>query len=256
MLFSLVLLPHLNSSLTVFQQTHVSRREVPVLPFQNETPQLQADIDFKRTNELGRKSRFMLPDGTKVWLNVGSTVDYTEDATSRTVTLTGEAFFDVKRDTLRPFQVRSGDLTTTALGTSFNIKCYPEHGSQSVALVTGVVEIGISQDEVQILERLEPGELLQFDKNAEILTKRDFDNLIEFGWREGYLVFSDANYEEVIDRLEKWYGVEIQTSGKPKNNWSYNATFEKESLEEVLRRLSYVEQFEYELNNKYIHLDF
>src|SRR5690606_31564425 len=92
---------------------------------------------IKSGNNVGEKSRLILADGTVVWLNSESAIEYPAQftGTERTVRLKGEAFFEVASDSLRPFKVASGNVTTTALGTSFNVKSYQDEDELAVTLI-------------------------------------------------------------------------------------------------------------------------
>ena len=106
---------------------------------------LTADSTTVLVTAENSKGRFTLPDGSVVWLNADSRLAYSNrfvDSEKREVRLEGEAFFDVRRDTLRPFEVTMGDLEVRVLGTRFNASHIPDLGIEEVTLLSGSVEVG------------------------------------------------------------------------------------------------------------------
>lgn len=207
----------------------------------------------------GVKVTKILPDSSRVILNARSTITYVagfrEDV--REVNLTGEAFFEVAKDSLRPFTVHSGNLSTTALGTSFNINYRPGKAITEVSLATGKVEV---LDNTIALTRLEPGERLHYDRDRATFRTDHYDTLETLAWKDETLYFREANIEDVIRKLEDWYGVEITLEGKvekAKNQaWTYTGMYKNQNLANVLAGISYVKGFTYEINQKKITLMF
>lgn len=207
----------------------------------------------------GVKRTLLLPDGSKVVLNSKSSIKYLESFTEhkREIILSGEAFFEVSKDTLRPFIVHSGSITTTALGTSFNIKYLPSNGMTEIALATGIVQI--SSDSLKI-ERLKPGEGLQYDMKTGSFRTNIYDVHEALAWKEGILYFKKAGINQVVQRLEDWYGVDINlsrnTDNKRFHNWTYTGMFKDQSLENVLTGISFVKDFTYEIKGKKVKMTF
>lgn len=118
--------------------------------FQGETVQEQAPISKQivKENPTGQKSQIHLPDGSSVWLNAESSIVFDQHlfGSTREVTLFGEAYFDVKRDTLSPFVVHIGDLSVAVLGTEFNVSAYNEDSEITIALVHGSVKVNTIVD--------------------------------------------------------------------------------------------------------------
>ncbi|WKN30654.1 DUF4974 domain-containing protein [Porifericola rhodea] len=208
-----------------------------------------------KENPSGIKSQLQLPDGTMVWLNAESSLSFplTFDSTQRIVKLSGEAFFDVARDQNRPFTVQSGQLSTTALGTSFNIFCYPEEESVEVSLLTGIVEVNRRDSLVQ-KHLLKPGEQIIYTQRE--FSKSQFSYNAAIGWKEGLLVFEEENLMHIKRKLERWYGIEVELIGKPDQTWRINGTFKNQSLERVLQRLRYTKDFDYQISGKKVTIHF
>jgi len=223
------------------------------LPSQS-MPVAQVNTIYKTTAH-GEKLNFKLSDGSMVWLNAGSELRYPEkfDSIERIVHLKGEAYFEVKADSQWPFRVVSDNLTTTALGTSFNIK--KERGDVlSISLVTGMVKVenGLTDENVMLL----PGQQLNYSHQSKKTLIGTFEEIRVLGWKTGLLQFHQATFDEVRAELEKWYGVKIEVTGQPPRRWKLTGTYQDQNLEMVLKRISYIEQLDFTINEKNVHIKF
>ncbi|WPR75328.1 FecR family protein [Algoriphagus sp. NG3] len=208
----------------------------------------------KSTNP-GEKLNFRLPDQTVVWLNSGSSLEYPEtfDSTVRLVRLKGEGFFEVSENAEKPFMVNSDSLITTALGTSFNINT-KKPAEIRVSLVTGKVAINYQSQSKDYF--LNPGEELSYQTNNKEGSVNQFNAEKVLGWKTGKLIFTRSTLNEVKRSLEEWYGVEITFTGFPKEEWQFNGKFENQTLENVLKSMSNIENFNYKIENKKVHFLF
>lgn len=208
----------------------------------------------KETNS-GEKLNFRLPDQTVVWLNSESSLSFPEsfDSTVRLVKLRGEGFFEVSENAGQPFQVLSDSLITTALGTSFNINA-KEKDKLKVSLVTGKVAISKRSDTINYF--LSPGEELDYNRSSKEGNIHSFNDELVLGWRFGKLIFKKSNLNEVKESLEAWYGVEISISGSPRSDWRFNGVFENQTLDNVLKSMSNIENFHYEIKDKKVNILF
>jgi ferric-dicitrate binding protein FerR (iron transport regulator) len=208
-----------------------------------------------KENPFGQKSTFTLPDGTVVNLNAGSSLTFPSlfNDSIRMVHLNGEAYFRVKHDTTRRFVVKSGNIFTTALGTSFNVRNFTEENEVSIALVEGKVKIetGVDGNNASFLL---PGEKLVYHNSSGLATKTVFDSEFITGWKEGLLVFEDADLSEFIITLERWYGVKFKVEGVKQDTWHIKGKFNNESLEEILEGFSFSYDLEYEINEHIVTL--
>lgn len=221
------------------------------------TPQQNTVLAMK-SNPVGQKSTIFLPDGTKVFLNAESTLTYPKQfsTNARTVELIGEAFFEVTRDESKPFIVTSGKFSTTALGTSFNVRAYSLEEIQSVSLATGKVLVQDLASNNGDSMFLVPGEHMSFSMVENAMKKSFFDEKATLGWKDGLIFFHKANLEEVMEKLSRWYGVKIMIKGTPDKNWTYQGEFKNESLEYVLTGMGLTKNFEYLIKNKNVTIDF
>lgn len=155
----------------------------------------------------GGEFKLTLEDGTEIWLNSETELKYPTHfpENERRIILSGEAYFNVSPNPLKPFIVSTPKMDTKVLGTSFNISAYPDEPKDHTTLVTGSVEIK-DKENGQIL-RLEPGEqaLLQDGR----LTVQKVDTKLYTLWRMDRFTFSSENLEEVIRKLSRWYNAEF-----------------------------------------------
>lgn len=206
---------------------------------------------IKKTNPTGRKSVIELSDGSKIHLNSESELEFPSQFsdTMRWVSLKGEAFFEVKKEN-RPFYVASQSNGIHVLGTSFNVS-QTDNGSMFVALVTGKVRIDLEEGK-QV--DLEPQEMLVVEKNGSYY-KTGFDPNDILAWKDKVLVFKSANLQEVKSKLEKWYGVDIQFSGKFDEKWSYSGVYEDEILENVLKGICLTSGMSFRIDDKKVTIN-
>lgn len=200
--------------------------------------------------EFGQRRTIKLPDGTMVKLNVGSSIEYPEkfENSNRKVELTGEAFFDVTEDKTKPFIIKSGDLMTEVLGTSFNLSAYPERDTITVAVVSGMVMVS---SESGIEEVLSPTDLGVFNKQNKSILKKKFDDDV-LAWSDGILIIENQPLPDVFNMLERWYGVEIEYAEGMTLEGTYSGRYQNKSLELVLEGISYTSHIKYIINHKKI----
>ncbi|MGV8094039.1 MAG: FecR family protein [Mangrovibacterium sp.] len=191
------------------------------------------------TNPSGVRSELVLPDGSRVWLNAESTIRFKIpfDFKSRNVKLTGEAFFEVKKDEQRPFQVESGKVNVTVLGTRFNCKAFPEDTVVEIVLAEGKVELNSTGSKTGKGFILSPGERAVINKmtNRTNISAGNIEKYI--GWHEGKLIFDECPLSEVARRLERWFGIGVKITDPKILNYQISTTFENESLHQILALL-------------------
>ena len=191
---------------------------------------------------LGSRVAFSLPDGSTGHLNSGSTLTYSIPfAKNRSVELQGEAWFDVVHDEHHPFEIGAGTSAVRVLGTSFNVSAYEKEGFIEVVLADGSIEFRANQSASFIL--LNPDERLLF--NGESINIEKTDPSKYKGWTEGKLILRGDNMADVARRLERWYNIEVEVVDATLNDYIFRATFEDDSLKEVLRLLSMTSPIRY-----------
>ena len=190
---------------------------------------------------MGARTHFELPDGSSGWLNSGSTLKFPVKfhGSTRKVSLIGEAYFDLEKNHKKPFVVKVGSLEVMALGTRFNVLDYPDDKSMHVTLESGKVVVNAiyrNKKVVRIAE-LEPDQQVTIQKGSMKSQKRKVDSKNYTSWKHGMLIFRNEPMNEVINRLERWYNVEIVMKDNEIETYCYRATFEDETLNEALTLL-------------------
>ena len=212
-------------------------------------PEIQKTTEYiTKQNPPGQKSTILLPDSTVVTLNSGSRIIYPEKFTEefRDVELIGEAFFEVYENIKNPFRVKTSDVYTIALGTSFNVKAFNNDSKTSIALNTGKVEVCGVDDHLNEPCVLSPGEKATYNLVLQQIIKSSFDPELELSWKDGILVFKQTNLDDFIQIIELWYGVNVKLIGNSKINISATGKFENnESLEVVLDILEFSRKVEH-----------
>jgi len=210
-----------------------------------------------KSNPRGEKSLITLPDGSKIKLNSESHVEYFSDFDQeRSVKLIGEAFFEVAKDTSRPFYVNTGDLRVRVLGTSFNVQAFPFEKNINVALVTGKLLIE-KEDGLQMkpMEYLNPDEMLVYDHRSSEYDITSFDTRKVIGWKDGVLHFEEEEFDEVFEDLERWYGVEIIVSSSVDLTGKFSGTYEGQLLESVLDGIGFTSDFSFRIDGKKVYIN-
>ncbi|MCG8307136.1 MAG: DUF4974 domain-containing protein [Cytophagales bacterium] len=207
---------------------------------------------IEKSTHRGQKLTTNLPDGSVVVLNSSSSVKYEFpfSGNERIVYLEGEAFFDVVRDTLAPFKVVTEQITTTALGTSFNINSFTS--DIEIALVTGKVQVSKGSSDSVILY---PGEMAVVQESGRIDVEL-FDPGKKIAWKDGVLYFDHAPLYEIIEKLEEWYGVDISIQNSSDSDIVYSGYYDNEYLKEVLEGLAFVYHFNYHIDKKNVEIMF
>mgnify|MGYP000980182590 CR=1 FL=1 len=204
----------------------------------------------------GKRSVYFLPDGTKAWLNAGSTIGFSENFsdTLRYVRLQGEAFFEVVKDHKRPFIVEANGVTVQALGTAFNVAQEMGETETTVALVEGKVKVENKEKTHTVI--LKPGQELVASESNTVFATRKFDADETVGWKDGILVLKQENFSSFCRKIEKWYGVKIVVKGSAPDDWHIMARYQHESLHNVLKDLSFNKKFQYKIEGETVSLSF
>ena len=184
----------------------------------------------------GGQYQITLADGTKVWLNAGSSLRFPTAfvGAERRVEMEGEVFFDVQKDAKRPFVVASARQEVVVHGTQFNVMAYPEEEGVKTSLIEGKVTVAI--DGANYL--LHPGEESIYDKGKGKVKKESFDPAEILAWREGYFMFNEAHIEEVMRKVARWYDVDVEYRGDMKGKVFSGSVSRFGKVEEVLDMLA------------------
>lgn len=200
----------------------------------------------------GSRVSFTLPDGTKGMLNSGSHLSYSLPfVNNRQINLEGEAWLEITRDEVHPFEITAGNSVVEVLGTSFNLNAYPEENYVEIVLQEGKVEFQYNNgnEKTTILS----SERLVF--NEGIIRKSVVDPAKYNAWIEGKLVFRGDPMAEVVRRIERWYNVKIKIADKELEKYSFRATFQDDKLEDLLRYLAMTSPISYKISPRELMQD-
>lgn len=198
----------------------------------------------------GMVSQFSLADGTKVWLNSNSELQFPIRFTGdmREVKLTGEAFFEVAKNKEQPFRVNAKDLNIDVLGTSFDVISYNDDTQSEVILIEGKVSLSAEKGQVkEDFGTILPGQKAVFKDESQKVHTEDVEVDKYIAWREGNLIFNDDSMEDVVKRLSRWFNVEILFDDPEIKSYVYKATFRNENLEQVLKLLKLSAPIDYRI---------
>lgn len=171
-------------------------------------------VFFETTAGRGQKANITLPDGTRVWLNSDTKIIYPDNfgRKNRTVKIFGEAYFEVKKDTKKPFRVEAAEARIKVLGTKFNVRAYPDENEVETTLFEGKVDLTVTPGNENITSRtitMNPGESISFDKSKNVLHYNNFENDEVLGWTNNQLIFRNDSFENLVRKIERWYDVDI-----------------------------------------------
>lgn len=199
----------------------------------------------------GGEFQLILPDGSRVWLNAKSKLRYPSSfsgAEKRLVELSGEAYFEVKKDISHPFMVVSRGQKITVLGTHFNVNSYPEEPGITTALLEGSILLSNGSASKKLL----PGDRSMNDgKNIQI-SKGDLSQ--DIAWKNGYFEFSDTDLKTVMKQISRWYGLSVSYAGKMPTKRFTGKIHRNLKLSSALKILSYFE-VKFTVSDKDIHIE-
>lgn len=233
----------------------------------------------------GTQTRTILPDGSTVWLNAGSRIEYEPGFTakSREVTLYGEAFFNIIKQSGRPFIVHAGGIDIKVLGTSFNVKSYPGDKTVETTLIKGLVQITKSGDPKQEPIFLHPLQKIVLPvANSEIqnthtapvsklpgsqVSGLDLLPAISFldstkteaeypetAWMYNRLSFRGDSFETLAPKLERWYNISIHFEDDKVKQLTFNGSIENETIEQTFQALKEAVPFNFKITNNEVFI--
>lgn len=194
----------------------------------------------------GGQYQIRLPDGTKVWLNSSSSLEYPVRFAKheRRVQLKGEAYFEVQSDKDKPFYVNSPNQTVEVLGTKFNVNSYDDEPSMKTTLLEGSVRVSTGSSS----QVLKPGEQATIINHSITINTVDIDQVI--GWSRGDFVFHGVELKNIMRQISRWYGVEVvyeSAIGDVKFGGSISRS---KNIEEVLKVLSMTQGVNFKLEGR------
>jgi ferric-dicitrate binding protein FerR (iron transport regulator) len=195
----------------------------------NEEMQLKYDVSGPKalnqplsyhtlTTPRGGQYQLLLPDGSKVFLNAASSIHFPTAfiGDERNVEITGEAYFEVAKDSKKPFKVNVKGMQIEVLGTHFNINAYDDEQIIRTTLFEGIVKVSKNGNNKMI----KPGQQAQVDPGNENVRITTADAEQTIAWKEGFFVFKNNDIETIMRQLARWYDVDVVYKGRPAEKFS------------------------------------
>ena len=247
--------------------------------------------------QLGSRRQLTLPDGTKVWLNAGSRLSYDSNMLrkdTRTVTLSGEAFFDVAKDKDRSFVIHTDKISIRVLGTAFNVKAYPRDKITETTLMRGSVELTVNNKPYQkiVLKPREkfaliddsqtdpgsnadpssdsnpvpakpgrPATPLMVSKEKLVIQDvtpievEDKEYVKEVSWVEDNFVFQNETLEELAPKMERWFNVKIEIDNARIRSLHFTGIFHKETADQAFSALQFIQPFKFKIIDNHVYIN-
>ena len=200
----------------------------------------------------GGEFSFLLPDSTTVFLNAESRLRFPDrfvPGSERIVYLSGEAYFDVKRDPRSPFLVCLEHSAVKVTGTSFNVKAYPDDTNEATTLISGTVSMGIGTTEQWIV--LKPGEQGYYDATRKTLLQQTVDVNYYTAWKDGVFAFYRQPLEEVMKTLGCWYLFDTHYQNEALKSILYTGKINRHaSIREVLHTFELMDELTFDIKGK------
>ncbi|MGJ7032148.1 FecR family protein [Niabella hirudinis] len=218
----------------------------------------------------GSRTNLILPDGSKVWVNADSRLTYDHEfgAKTRSVYLSGEAYFEVAKDKAHPFIVHTQLMDVRAVGTAFNVRSYKDETNAQATLMEGVVEVAFRRKgtgkillkpmEKVIVRNEVPAAAREKDLPEIAVVKVNYDTIEaaapETRWLRNRLVFSQERLETIVKSLERYYGCTIRVRDTVLLHRRLSGIFQDESLPEILETFKLAAGVKYEIDKNNVLL--
>ena len=224
-----------------------------------------SQADNLQMNELvvpfGKKSQLTLEDGTKVWLNAGSRMEFPTKFKSdkREVTLQGEGYFEVAHNQKVPFFVNAGEIAVKVLGTRFDISAYKSDKLVETILLEGSVAIR-EQSAFRFMKKesiLKPNQKASYNRNdGSIIVKEEPNAAYSIAWTEGWFKFHRQSIDEVLDKLQRYYNVQFEFNSEfPKEDLISGKLYLKDSIEQVMLTMQVVAKIQFRIDGNKIYVE-
>lgn len=243
-----------NKTISMQGATEVLKTNGQLIYSQGETPGVMAGVVYNTLKTpRGGQYQLILADGTKVWMNAGSSLHFPTSfpGKERVVTLTGEAYFEVAKDMNRRFSVEVNGTTVNVLGTHFNVMAYENEAAMNVTLLEGLVNVAGENSNVTI----RPGQQAQLKPGGH-LTVLDNVNLEEtLSWKNGYFHLDHTKLEVLMRQMERWYKVDVVYEGKIPNRQFGGKISRESDIQHVMKILAASKVYSRLAGDKLIILD-
>lgn len=220
-----------------------------------------APLKHNLYTEKGVKGFITLPDSSRVWLNSDSRISYPDEFTGdkRVVSLSGEAYFEVTKDSLHPMVVLTNkDFMVEVLGTTFNIRSYENDATAETTLYTGKIKMHYKD---RMSSRIRTTDLKPNDSFTYTSISHTHKQTIapkpevNKAWKDGSLVFDNTSMDDVIKRLERWHGTNFIVNNKSIYNRRLSATFTSESIVQIMEIIQMLMPITYSYDNNTVTIN-
>ena len=227
---------------------HIDSR---TLIMEGETGEEREPVYYTVNIPYGGEYNLVLPDGTRIYLNAGTTLRYPDHFAggSREIFLSGEAYLEVSRDTSRPFIVRTDDMDVRVLGTVFNVNAYPDGNYVRTTLVEGKVETSCGDERIV----MKPGTQVAYDKATRQADYFPVDVRHFISWKDGYYDFRDMTLGELMQIFVRWYDVDVRFANPLLENLRFSGRLRRyEDVSELFEQLEYTGDVAFDVKGKNI----
>lgn len=227
---------------------HIDSR---TLIMEGETGEEREPVYYTVNIPYGGEYNLVLPDGTRIYLNAGTTLRYPDHFAggSREIFLSGEAYLEVSRDTSRPFIVRTDDMDVRVLGTVFNVNAYPDGSYVRTTLVEGKVETSCGGERIV----MKPGTQVAYDKATRQADYFPVDVRHFISWKDGYYDFRDMTLGELMQIFVRWYDVDVRFANPLLENLRFSGRLRRyEDVSGLFEQLEYTGDVAFDVKGKNI----
>ena len=227
---------------------HIDSR---TLIMEGETGEEREPVYYTVNIPYGGEYNLVLPDGTRIYLNAGTTLRYPDHFAggSREIFLSGEAYLEVSRDTSRPFIVRTDDMDVRVLGTVFNVNAYPDGSYVRTTLVEGKVEASCGGERIV----MKPGTQVAYDKATRQADYFPVDVRHFISWKDGYYDFRDMTLGELMQIFVRWYDVDVRFANPLLENLRFSGRLRRyEDVSGLFEQLEYTGDVAFDVKGKNI----
>ncbi|WP_316838194.1 FecR family protein [Pedobacter nutrimenti] len=213
------------------------------------------NVQLMASTPRGGTYQLILPDGTKVWLNAASSLNFPSKfiGKQRIVTLKGEAYFEVAKDKVHPFIVQSKSQQVEVLGTHFNINSYEDEGAIKTTLMEGSVRV-ISKELKNNSEQkiLKPGQQSSFANNTITIAEANTDEAL--AWKNNEFVFHDESIASIMRKISRWYDVDVVFEGVDPNEKFWGSISRFSNISKVLENLQLTGEIHFEIKDRKVYV--
>jgi ferric-dicitrate binding protein FerR (iron transport regulator) len=205
----------------------------------------------------GSISHLVLPDSSLVVMNGGSSIEYSgewDKNSKREITLSGEAWFDIRKDSQRPFTVHTTTYDVRVLGTKFNVKCYETDKEAITTLEEGKVEVVVPYLGDNKVYQLLPGQQMAYNKETKAGLVQDVNTILYSSWKDNRIIFNNMALEELFVLLERRFGINIVVDDPSLLGYHYDGVIVNESIIQVMELISLTLPLTYDIKNQVIYI--